>query len=181
MKRGDIAAIIGDRPIAYHPLLARAIKSVAAAIFLGQLLYWQGKGKYGDWTYKSQDEIYEETGLGRSSQETARRKLKAIGILDEKLAGVPATMHYRVDVDNLEDKLSEYVENRQASMRESSNLDCGNAADRCAENQQTIKAETTHSITTKNTQRADPDFSKAAKTSRQRRFAGGEFAEYIQS
>ncbi len=35
--------LLADRPIAYHPQLARAFGSPNVAIFLGQLLYWTGR------------------------------------------------------------------------------------------------------------------------------------------
>ena len=90
--------MLSARPVAYNPDVARIVGSVKAGIFLCQLLYWTGKGAREDgFIWKTQAEMEEETALSRSEQEGARRKLKKLGILEEKLAGVPAKLHYRVD------------------------------------------------------------------------------------
>src|SRR3712207_1232495 len=91
-----------DRPVAYHPMLANALRSVTAAIFLQQLLYWTPRTDDPDgWVYKTRDEIWAETALSRDEQETARKVLKRVGVLDEKRRGVPAKMHYRVLISHL--------------------------------------------------------------------------------
>ncbi|MFH0938204.1 MAG: hypothetical protein V1899_02850 [Planctomycetota bacterium] len=40
MNRRVLRIILGDRPIAYHPYLARVMKSVAGGVWLSQILYW---------------------------------------------------------------------------------------------------------------------------------------------
>ena len=50
MKKSALIELLGDRPVAYHPMLAKRLGSVKAALFLSQLLYWHGKGRHGDWT-----------------------------------------------------------------------------------------------------------------------------------
>ncbi len=110
MKQSTIIELLGDQPIAYHPILAKALKSVYAALFLSQLLYWQGRGRHGQWTYKSRDEWHEETGLTRRAQESARRTLVAAGVLEEDLRGVPATVHYRVNADKLAALVDRYAD-----------------------------------------------------------------------
>lgn len=104
-----------DRPVAYQPAFAmlRAGKVKAgpvAAVFLSQLVYWHNRMD-GAWIYKTQADITTETSLTRDEQETARKRLIAIGVLEEQLRGVPATMHYRVNSERLEALLLEYVEN----------------------------------------------------------------------
>jgi hypothetical protein len=97
-----IKALLTDRPIAYHPILARAVGSVTAGVLLAQLLYWTPRSLDPlKRVWKTQDEIFEETALTRSEQETARRILKTIGVVEEKRAGVPARMYFRVDMDRL--------------------------------------------------------------------------------
>lgn len=87
-----------DRPIAYNPAFKRITHSTVASIFLSQCWYWSKRHKQDDgWFYKSQKEWEEETGLTRSEQETARKHCKKTGVIDEKLKGVPATLHYRVN------------------------------------------------------------------------------------
>ncbi len=109
------------RPIAYYPEIAKII-GVKATIFLCQFLYWQGKQDDPEgWIYKTQEEIYEETGLSRKEQESSRRKLKDLGILEEKVEGVPPIVHYRFNWEEL-DKLIcskrsvQYVQKGQISM-----------------------------------------------------------------
>jgi len=96
-----LESILTDRPVAYHPVLAKALGSINAGLFLSQLLYWQGKGRFGEWTYKTADEFYEELGMSRKQQEGARSILKTRGILQEKLKGVPPTLYFRVVFDEL--------------------------------------------------------------------------------
>jgi len=108
MEQSVLISILGDRPIAYHPILAKAFGSVKAAVFLSQLLYWHGKGKYGEWTYKTANQFYEETGLSRREQESARKLLKKKGVLEEKRAGVPARLHFRVGIERLIEVVGSY-------------------------------------------------------------------------
>lgn len=104
---GLIRTILTDQPIAYHPILARALNSVTAALFLSQLLYWTPRAHDPEgWVRKEQWEIQDETGLTRREQETARKVLKAAGILDETRRGVPGKMHFRVDMEQLVTLLS---------------------------------------------------------------------------
>lgn len=118
--------ILGDRPVAYHPKLARAVGGVKQTIFVCQLLYWDGKGKDPEgWVYKTQPEIEEETGLTRYEQETVRKSLCAMGVLEEKLAGVPAKLHYRLNLSTLYDAI-QFAYTPQSSLQEHPKLDCDN-------------------------------------------------------
>lgn len=138
-----ILLLLGDRPVAYHPMLAKKLGGVESAVFASQLLYWTGKGKLpGGWIFKTQAEFEEETGLTRRNQETARRKLKEIGALEEDLRGVPATMHYRLNLDIMAEILSD---TRQSSMAEPAKLDCTDQPNLIGRTSQTPE------ITTENT------------------------------
>lgn len=95
-----------DRPIAYQPAFAQLragkVKSgPAAAVLLSQLVYWHNRMD-GEWLYKTREDIKKETGLSRDEQETARKRLVALGVLQEELRGVPATVHYRINTERLE-------------------------------------------------------------------------------
>ncbi len=100
---GDFFAELNqERAIAYYPRLVRVAGSVNAAILLGQLTYWTPRARDPEgWIYKTQAELEDETGLGRWEQETARKLLKASGILHEKRAGVPARLFFKIDHDAL--------------------------------------------------------------------------------
>lgn len=119
MSRDDqkeIGRYFLNAAIWYHPGLALVFKSQAAAILLGQLIYWNGMGKKsGGWIYKSIDEIRQEGGLTRANQETAIKILKQSGVLETKIAGIPATRHFRVDLNRLKKLLT--------SLRDSGKLD----------------------------------------------------------
>ena len=93
-----------DRPIAFHPCLARITGSINSAILLGQAIYWSKRTRDSDgWFYKSQQVWQEETALHRFEQENARKILRNKHILEEKKAGVPAKLYYRVNFDVLEE------------------------------------------------------------------------------
>lgn len=114
-----------DRPIAYHRILAEISGSVTAGVMLSQAIYWADKGSIHQdgkvWFYKTRAEWFEETFLKRDEQETARKKLRAIGVLEEKLTGVPAKLYYHVNFSVLEEIIFQ-----QSSMRESNQPVGGN-------------------------------------------------------
>lgn len=92
-----------DRPIAYHPILAKVFGSVTAALFLSQIAYWSDKGSDPNrWIWKTEKEMTEETGLSRSEQQTARRILKGFKVLQEERRGTPARMFYLIDWEQLD-------------------------------------------------------------------------------
>lgn len=146
--------------VAYYPRIALALKSVNAAIFLAQFIYWEGKQKNEEgWIYKTMEEIRKETGLSRNEQETARKRLKELNILEEKRMGIPAKLYFRFNWDVLDKILSEFEDEEEGG----NNEDCENEpANKIAENQQTRLQETCkqdcgkpanyiHKITTDNT------------------------------
>lgn len=122
-----------DRPIAYNPAFKRITGSTVAAIFLSQCWYWSKRNKDKDgWFWKTGKEWEEETGLSRSEQETARSHCKRLGVVEEKLRGVPATMYYRVIRSKVYQLIgiqfagmsqTENAESHQPSRRESSGPD----------------------------------------------------------
>jgi len=105
-----IQAVLSDRPIAYHASLARALGSVTAGVLLSQFLYWQPRSRDPDgWFWKTQVEIADETALSRTETETARKVLVRAGVLEEKRRGVPAKMHFRVNLTKVVELLSTYL------------------------------------------------------------------------
>lgn len=78
------------------------IFGVNEGIILSQLLYWRGKGHRRDNSfYKTQAELYKETGLSRDKQDRAIKNLKAFGFLETKNKGVPQKRHFYIDMDIL--------------------------------------------------------------------------------
>ncbi|AXC73032.1 hypothetical protein DOE59_16555 [Salmonella enterica subsp. diarizonae serovar 48:i:z] len=155
-----------DRPIAYNPAFAKLkagkVKAgPVAAVFLSQMVYWHNRMD-GGWMYKTQADITSETALTRDEQETARKRLVALGVLEEARRGVPATMHYRINTERLEALLletakpekkgaqektrlreSQNVETPQSGLVQPSKLDCGDAANKNVETPQTSMGEPT--------------------------------------
>lgn len=125
-----------DRPIAFHRIFVTITGSVNAALMLSQAIYWSKRTNDPEgWFYKTQKDWQEETGISRHELGTARKLLAAV--LEEKLAGMPATVHYRVSAEKLKTWLSE-----------SGKQDCRKTANWSAgKRQPTNKAETTAETT----------------------------------
>lgn len=174
MKK-EFIKILGDRPVAYHPLIAKLKHGeerlgCSAAVFFSQLLYWSDKGSNPDgWIWKTQEEFESETGLTRWEQETARERLLKFGLLEEKRAGIPARMHYRIDSDKLAEKVHEYclkqecgvatnksVATLQTRVRNLRKQECGNTSNNNVVLPQSSYTESTAENTTENTHPPNP-------------------------
>ena len=89
---------IFDLPISFHRCLVPITGGVTAALMLSQAI-WTSEGldpEAGGWFCRSQEEWTEETGLSRWEQETARRSLRNGGFVEERRAGLPAKLWFRV-------------------------------------------------------------------------------------
>lgn len=114
-----LATLLGEREVvSFRPALARVLGPIPA-LFLCQACYWQGVKGADEWWYKLRNadrdtsgnmlppsnggrQSWEwELGLSRSEQEGARRVLRRHELLEEALRGVPAQLHYRVNLDRL--------------------------------------------------------------------------------
>ena len=108
-------------PLYHFVDFTRLTGDPSAGIFLSMLFAWHGKSHDPDgWVYKTRDDIEAETGLTRRSQETARKKLRKLGLLLEDKRGVPAKCYFRLDSTLLFSLLN-------ASLHESAQLDGTNA------------------------------------------------------
>ena len=101
MRFTDFLVDIG-RPVAYYPEIAIRLGNVKAAIFLCQFLYWHDKGQSG-WTYKTIEEITQETGLSKKEQMSARKLLRELNLMDEDNKRLEHRVYYRVNLDQLND------------------------------------------------------------------------------
>lgn len=142
-----------DRPIAFHRQFVKLAGCATSALFLSQLLYWSSKCEDTDgWFYKTAQEWEEETGLTRREQETARKALKAAGVIEEKLKGVPARVHYRANEARIIELLGfspvplEPAEPDPASLAETCKLDCTKTPTLLGGNEQTSLAENANLI-----------------------------------
>ena len=103
----DLSDLI-DRPIAFQRSFVRLTKSINASLFLSQAVYWSKRTDDSEgWFYKRQSEWEDETGLTRREQDTARKTLRELGVMEEVLEGIPATLHFRVNFKTLRTRLAE--------------------------------------------------------------------------
>jgi hypothetical protein len=137
--------LLSDRPIAFHPTLARAFGGINEALFFQQIAYWSDKGADPEWIYKTQADLEEETALARTQQENARRKLRALGVLEEQKRGVPARLYYRVNwvaVFALLESFAQDAGNMQSRMQVPRNQDRDKPAGKDAGNSPSISENT---------------------------------------
>jgi DnaD/phage-associated family protein len=86
-----------DRPIAFNPAFKKITGRTSAAVWLSQVYYWSKRTNDPDgWFWKTAKECQEETGLTDNEQKTAREICAKLGVVEEKLKGVPATLYYRL-------------------------------------------------------------------------------------
>ncbi|ELM7725518.1 hypothetical protein Q2P40_003870 [Escherichia coli] len=121
-----------DRPIAFQRSFVRLGVGITGALLLSQIVYWQNRMK-GNWFYKTQTDLEEETGLTRYEQEGARKKLVSCGVLEEAKRGIPAKLYFRINQERLEELL--LGENQHAGMGKTNKQGCGISANSDAENQ----------------------------------------------
>lgn len=95
--------------VPFHPTLAQHL-GYKAALLLGLCLYWtrhvarlnpQRQG----WFHLSAREIEEATTLSRREQDTVRDMLVRAGLLEQRLAGRPAVMHFKINLRRLANRL----------------------------------------------------------------------------
>jgi hypothetical protein len=114
-----LAQLLGDREVvAFRQRLARSLGALPA-LFLSQACYWQGVAGPGAWWFKNRlaqrddqgvmlppsadKQSWEwELGMTRSEQESARKVLVELKLLEEQLADIPARLHFRVNLEELE-------------------------------------------------------------------------------
>lgn len=99
-------AYIPDRPIAFHREYARLGAGITGALLLSQMIHYTRAAGADTWIHKTVEQLEEETGLSRHEQETARKRLKSLGILEEKKQGIPCRTFYRVNIKAVAQALS---------------------------------------------------------------------------
>lgn len=166
-----------DRPIAFQRPFVALGAGITGALMLSQAVYWARRGSNeAGWFFKTQVEWEEETGLRRAEQETARKRLLGMGVLEEDRKGIPAKLYYRVNFDKLEELLVQHCTRnqdcgnpaikdagtQQTGLRESSTPDCGNPADRLAGKSQSKLRKTTTETTAETTADISPGTAGAA-------------------
>jgi hypothetical protein len=95
--RQKIKDLLPNRVVGYSPDLARMVGGATIGLFLSQLLFLSDKGANPEgWVYKSEQEMGKETGLTKREQQTARRKLLALGVITIMRGGFRNTYHFKV-------------------------------------------------------------------------------------
>jgi len=134
---------IPDRPIAFNRDFVSFGVGITGALFLSQCVYWSKRTEDNNgWFFKTALDWEDETGMSRREQETARKKLKELGLIEEKRAGTPAKLYYRVVTNKIAQML-------QTSKRESAKQDYTNVPNKMQQMCQTLYKDT--EITTENT------------------------------
>lgn len=111
-----------ERPIAFHPILARISGGVAAGIMLSQALYWskiQEKWNQGadGWFYKTEADWELETTLTEEEQLTAKCCLLERDLMFIEKRGCPAKNHYKVNKERLAEALSVHLDITQCAAK----------------------------------------------------------------
>jgi hypothetical protein len=95
--RQKIKDMLPNRVVGYSPDLARMVGGATIGLYLSQLLFLSDKGANPEgWVYKSEQEMGKETGLTKREQQTARRKLLALGVIAIMRGGFRNTYHFKV-------------------------------------------------------------------------------------
>jgi hypothetical protein len=95
--RQKVKDMLPNRVVGYSPDLARIVGGATIGLFLSQLLFLSDKGANPEgWVYKSEQEMGKETGLSKREQQTARRKLLALGVIAIMRGGWKNTYHFKV-------------------------------------------------------------------------------------
>ena len=148
---------MNEQPIAFNKHYVFLGCGINGALMLSQLVYWTSRSKSAEgWIYKTQAEWTQETGLTRTEQENARKKLLELGFISEKKMGVPCRVFFRVERENLYQALVEYSEtldcsqfagNLHTSLQETYELDCSKPASKNVQNLQSNTENTTENTT----------------------------------
>lgn len=101
-----VLATVSQRYVLVYPVLHAITGSAKAALMLSQMLFWTRtylaeRPERGGWFWHTRQDWQTSTGLARYEQAYARSSLLAAGLIEEKLMGAPARMHFRVDLDAL--------------------------------------------------------------------------------
>jgi hypothetical protein len=95
--RQKVKDLLPNRTVGYSPDLARIVGGATIGLFLSQLLFLSDKGANPEgWVYKSEQEMGRETGLTKREQQTARRKLLALGVITIMRGGWKNTYHFKI-------------------------------------------------------------------------------------
>jgi hypothetical protein len=118
--RQKVKDLLPNRTVGYSPDLARAVGGATIGLFLSQLLFLSDKGANPEgWIYKSEAEMGRETGLTKREQQTARRKLLALGVIAIVRQGFKFTYHFKVIWQRLYQVIEKFQREQNVSTEKS--------------------------------------------------------------
>jgi hypothetical protein len=142
--RQKVKEMLPNRTVGYSPDLARIVGGATIGLFLNQLLFLSDKGANIDgWVYKSEAEMGRETGLTKREQQTARRKLLALGVIAIMRGGFRNTYHFKV----LWERLYQVIEKSLSSQTAPSQWRQNGATEK-TERAQTVPTEPVQNVAT---------------------------------
>jgi hypothetical protein len=111
--------LLPNRTVGYSPDLARAVGGATIGLFLSQLLFLSDKGNNPDgWVYKSEAEMGRETGLTKREQQSARKKLLALGVIQIERRGFKNTYHFKVVWERLYQVIEQFQRTQNVATEE---------------------------------------------------------------
>lgn len=97
-----VHGLLLERSIAFRRILVDLGIGITGALMLSQCVCCSDKTKkHSGWFCKTRQQWTDETGMSRTEQEGARKKLRKLGVLQEKKHGVPCKVYFKVDFANL--------------------------------------------------------------------------------
>lgn len=143
----ELIRLMNEKPIAFNKHYVQIGCGINGALMLSQLVYWADKAKdRNGWIYKTNIEWTEETGLTRREQDTARKNLKELGLIEEHKHGVPCKVHFKVNQVRLYELLISVAQKRQTECTKAPN--CLHESDKLDAQIRTTNTESTAEITT---------------------------------
>ncbi len=99
-----ISPLLG-RHIAFHRRLVDLTGGVTSALLLSQSIYWTRHGRdialSAGWFHKTAAQWLMETGLSAREQVGVRESLRSLALLEDQRMGIPARLHFRVNLHQL--------------------------------------------------------------------------------
>jgi hypothetical protein len=149
--RQKVKDLLPNRTVGYSPDLARIVGGATTGLFLNQLLFLSDKGANPDgWVYKSEQEMGWETGLTKREQQTARRKLLALGVIAIERRGFKFTYHFKVIWERLYQVIERFQREQNVSTEEIEPIQ--NVSTQQEQNVSTDRVECPQNVSTQRTQ-----------------------------
>ncbi len=123
-RNSELIELLGEKPIAFNPMLARIAGNAISGLFLSQMLYWKGKGRDTEWVYKTIREFEEETCLTRNEQDRAKDAWKELGVLEVVLRGMPRKRYFKINEERLAEVLRAQLARERRQYAENDKLVC---------------------------------------------------------